>query len=271
MISTLKDTLFFASRPMLCRLTKFKNIHGGESCYIFGDGISIKFMDLTVFGDKPAIAVNYMPFHKDMPSMDCRYAVMAEPYYFCPWLGGNSLARIHHLNLITRLYRELVEATPHRDYFFNLSNFPFFRRQNVYHFFRDIPDCRLQDDFITKRIDCYAGVMRAAILIAIYLGFKQATLVGFDYSHSQSLSGHWYEKGKGKLQPMPGFSEEFFSIAKEFIDITSITLEGSSGVVDAITYKDYTGQNLCFKENTELASLPFLRALDTDPRLGRVL
>ena len=51
----------------------FKQIRGkhkGEECYIFGDGLSLKYMDLSFFSDKPAIACNNFIFHKDFKKVD---------------------------------------------------------------------------------------------------------------------------------------------------------------------------------------------------------
>ena len=39
-------------------LNKFKFKHKGEACYIFGDGPSIKSMDLSLFKDLPVLIVD---------------------------------------------------------------------------------------------------------------------------------------------------------------------------------------------------------------------
>ena len=43
---------------------KLKNKHLGEECYIFGDGVSLKYFNLNKFNDKPSIVSNNFIFHK---------------------------------------------------------------------------------------------------------------------------------------------------------------------------------------------------------------
>lgn len=44
--------LHFISRSVIERNKKFKDAHAGESCYIFGNGASLKYYDLEKFSDK---------------------------------------------------------------------------------------------------------------------------------------------------------------------------------------------------------------------------
>ena len=53
-------------RKLEYKNNKLENIHDGESCYIFGDGHSIKYYDISNFNDKIGIACNHFPFHKDL-------------------------------------------------------------------------------------------------------------------------------------------------------------------------------------------------------------
>ena len=45
---------FFAN-AQLSKIYKFKNLHKGEACYLFGDGPSVKYFDLKQFSDKISI------------------------------------------------------------------------------------------------------------------------------------------------------------------------------------------------------------------------
>ena len=92
---------------------RIENIHEGESCYIFGDGHSIKYYDLSNFNDKVGIACNHFPFHKDFNKTNTKYAILIEPYYFMPFFDKLILKRkvksILSLNPISFYYRKMIK------------------------------------------------------------------------------------------------------------------------------------------------------------------
>ena len=59
-----KILLNFFSRT-LKKNTKFKDVHKGESCYIFGNGSSLKYYDLKLFNEKASIGCGALFMHKD--------------------------------------------------------------------------------------------------------------------------------------------------------------------------------------------------------------
>ena len=60
MKSELKDLIaLMARRPLLSKIHPYKDIHKGESCYVMGDGVSVKWFDLSAFSDKIAIVCNF--------------------------------------------------------------------------------------------------------------------------------------------------------------------------------------------------------------------
>jgi hypothetical protein len=261
---SLKILLYQASKPILGKVGKFNGMHRGESCYIFGDGISVKSMNLAFFADKKSIATNYFPFHKYFNAINCGYCIINAPHFFNPHYGYSPILR-KHLNGMAKNYKQLINDRPQVNYFVDLSNYPFIRGKNVFYTFRNIPDARLTNNFIGNRINCFSGVARAAIMLAIYLGFDHIYLVGFDYTHVPSRSLHWYEKGQGVFCPHENYNKDFFEIAKEFINITTITLDGGSDFINHITYKAYTGCEPVFSENTELIHEKYLKVLSSWP------
>ena len=107
------------------------------------------------------------------------------------------------------------------------------------------------------KINPFQGSVRASLTLASYLGFSHAYLVGFDYTHNPARSLHWYEKGEGTVTPHIGYEEDFFKIAKEFIDITTVSLNGKTGVknLNSISYKDLTGKDFYYKSSLNIMIL----------------
>jgi hypothetical protein len=254
-----KNILASSCSPLLSKIHQLKDSHKGEKCYLFGDGVSIKWFDLSAFSDALSIPCSYMPFHKDFSKLNVDHFLLIEPWLFYPYHWTTSPPKRLLRNNLQKLYKKnVLDVYSDKNFIFNLSNYPVVHGRNVFFTFQELKDSRLPDNFITKRIDCFADSLRASILLAIYLGFDRCHLVGFDYTHLPSRSRHWYEKGTGVISNLSNYSKEFFEIAKEFIDITTITLDGKSEHINAVTYADFSGMEPEFRENTEIADSMYL-------------
>jgi hypothetical protein len=256
----IKTILKSSARQILKRIEYFKNIHRGESCYLFGDGISIKYFDLHKFTDKISIPCGFLLFHNDFNALNAPYSMLIEPYYFYPFCRYSRNKKII-LNKIQKQYRKEINKRSDINFFINLSNYPVLLNKNITYLHSDIPDKSLDADYISNKFNCYEGSLRAQILIAIYMGFDEVFLVGHDYTHSPAKSHHWYEKGYGVTTPMKDFSGEFLNYAKNFIKITTVTIDGESENLDYVKYNDYCGVKPLFKENTEILKPIYLDAL----------
>lgn len=247
-----KDLLAYLAKPILSKIHRYKDAHRGESCYLIGDGVSVKWFDLAAFNDKTAIPCAHIPLHVEFNKLNVQYLSLAEPWWFYPTQRTASSPKQIERNRIQLAYRDIINQYPDKQFFVNLSNYPVLKQKNITYLFRDIYDERLPANFITRRINAFHGSLRTSILLSIYMGFDHCYLVGYDYTHVPSRSLHWYEKGQGVLYPQENYNKDFFEIAKEFIDITTITLDGTSDFINAVTYKEHTGREPVYRENTEL-------------------
>ena len=72
----------------LLELCQYKDRYKGQSCYIFGDGVSIKWFDLDEFSDKVSITCGLIPWHKKFKSLKVHHSVILEPWLSCPPVFG---------------------------------------------------------------------------------------------------------------------------------------------------------------------------------------
>lgn len=262
----LKDCVGLLANPVIKRIHSFKDRHKGESCYLFGDGVSLKWFDLGVFNDKQVIPCNFLPFHNDFKKLNVRYLSLAEPWWFLPYERTPHISKNSYFwNPRQKYYREVIDANPDKTFFLNLSNYPLIRKSNIIYTYRDFHDSRLEKDFITEKINSFHGSLRFLVTLAIYMGFDSCFLVGFDYTHVPSRSLHWYEKGEGIYYAMQEFNKDFFRIAREHIDITTITLDGGSDILNSISYREFSGLEPRYRENIELMSDKHLQAMAAWP------
>ena len=259
---SLKVSLARIAKPQLSQIHKFKDIHKGEEGYFFGNGISIKWFDLKEFSEKISIGCNRIPFHKSFHDINLNYLMLNEPFWFYPGWWTKYITSGNSNPKQVKAYREIIRDNPDKQFFVSLSNLPVLKSNNVNYMFRDIVDPRLPNNFITNRIDTFEGSFRLGIMMAIYMGFEHVYLVGCDYTHLQSRTLHFFEKGKGWVDPVTSYEKDFLLIAKEFIDITTITLNGSSEFINSVTYKEHTGCEPIFQENDQLVDEKHLQAID---------
>jgi len=265
LINTLKNNLLKAAQFELSKIHKYKDLHKGEECYFFGNGVSLKWFDLKEFSNKITIASSHLPFHNSFNDLNAKYLVLTEPFWFYPRIITDYVTNSVSQPKLSRAYRDIVRENPDTQFFFNFSNYPVIKSNNINFLFRNIVDSRLPNNFISNRISSFDGALRVATLLAIYMGFDHIYLTGCDYSHVPARSLHWYEKGQGIFTPHEDYEKDFFKIAQEFINITSITLDGTSDFVDSVTYKEHTGIEPKYRENTELLSEESMKILSTWP------
>ena len=270
-LNPLKKILFKVAAPITNRVLGLKNRHKNESCYIFGDGVSIKWFDLSAFPKKPTFTLSYIPFHKQAECLDIRYGLLTEPSFFYPYFKRYPYPWWR--NKVHPMYRRLIKDREDLEFFVNLKSYPVLRGSNVYYLFQSIDDFDFEflQDCISIGEGVNGGSLRYAILLAIYMGFKDINLVGCDYTHKDSRSMHWYERDKGVFCPQLDYQRRFLSVAQKYAKITTITIEGGSSVLPAITYTEFTGKPLSFRENHEILDEKILTLLATLPEFKHTI
>lgn len=272
-LSNTKKIIFKISKPILNPLLNLKNIHYGESCYIFGDGISIKWFNLSEFSNKISFSLNKIAFHKQSNYLNLKYSLFIEPFYFYPYFWDRDEATVKETgkrffkNNVQIKFREIIRKQQHTTFFTNLSNYPVLWNSNVRYLFQFIEDTDSQflRECFQKKENIFKGSLRSAISLAIFMGFKDIFLVGCDYTHEVTRSHHWFEKGQGIISKKPHYLEIFLNIAKKYVNLTTITLEGRGSNLPSKTYHEFTGKEPKFRENYVLMENSMLDILSKDP------
>ncbi len=246
--------------PILRRIRSLENSHQGEDCYIFGDGASIKYFDLSKFADKRGIAVGVIPHHRQFDETAIQYWILPEPMFFWPAIRrgpyGSRQDRARFQNFFKPTHRLRRRATC----FLNLTNFPVGFSRKTHYFFDRLPSAR-PGIFNAKEIDYFAGSINASLTLAAYLGFRRAYLVGFDYTHNPACAGHWYEIGPGIPQGFDSYNREFFTWISQYLEIVTVVPTPQATFLDSIDYTTLTGASLEYHENTDLTTLEELTEL----------
>lgn len=252
-------------KKALERNKKFECLHKGEICYIFGNGASLKHFDLKKFDDKIVIGCNGLVFHRDFKKINVKYYYIGTPFFYYPYWKNPYSKKLLEKNVIGMLYKEKWSCYKNMSHFVSLSNYFGIRGGNVYylhHFskpFKSYSDSRMDDKFTPM-----SGSLAGMLGLAIFMGFKDITLVGCDYAFFPQGQGHFYEFGKfaDTFLEEP-FCKDFLLDAARHANIRVVTPhEGYRGhILPYISYKELTGDEPVYKENYEIVSRSDLLAL----------
>lgn len=243
-------------------------MHEGESCYIIGDGVSLKYFDLLSLPIRKILALNLSIFHKEVDQTGFDYAFMTSSFHFIPFIEKISLLNEDFKHgSICRHYKQKYFKNTNSNFFVNISNYPFTIKKNVFHLFQHLPlqDFAFGNECLVAGESMCAGSLRYGISMSIYMGFSEIFLLGCDYTHADSRIGHWYEFGEGIPCPHPEYSKKFFNLASKYANITTVTSSGIGSVLPSITYQKLTGTELHFRENSELTHPSNLKVFSNWP------
>jgi hypothetical protein len=253
---------------------EYKNAYKGQTCYIFGNGPSIKFMKLADFSDKIGLAANWLVYHKDFNKLNVKFVIDIDPFALSPIFNTlikkknsrfekasdirkfnkyfmNNIA-MNKSTLVTNISNILIK-------YYKINNKKRIIFVNDGYPFKFYNKHKIIDE-INKRFHYVDGSLRFQIYLAIYLGFENAILVGHDYVSNKIYAGHWYEKGlvyqKGDIL---SWNKGFINEVSKFINLKFITLNESLLTDDKLILYPIESQQ--YKENSELLEKESLKYL----------
>ena len=113
-----------------------------------------------------------------------------------------------------------------------------------------------------REMNLFAGSFHATLAIAFHLGFTSVYLVGFDaWTLYPAKNRRWYEKGMGEDFDASNLALDYLSILKNYMDIFTVSIGGSSKNLEAISYENLTGSKAKYRENYELMDRKYLLEL----------
>jgi hypothetical protein len=245
--------------------TKFKDVHKGQSCYIFGNGASLKYYDLKLFNDKACIGCGSLFTHKDFKDLNLKYYLVLHTLFFHKF-WKNPYSKRYEKNKVGAFYRKNMALFPETQYFTSLTNYFGIQGDNinyVYHFGQ--VDELSVDNQMDEIFSMLEGSMVGMIGVAIYMGYTDITLVGCDYTFAPKMKGHFYERGPENSSQGPPFLGETLNLIKDKVTIRTVTPseEFRGDVLPSMTYKALTGVDPVYKDNNKILSEEDLKELDS--------
>ena len=273
MINALRKNKYLLSKissTTYNKLRDFRNKHEGESCYIFGNGPSIKWFDLSQFGDKPAISSGQLHYHQEFNALDIKYLCLVEPWFFTgpifrrPFISQKQSQILNDHKEIKEDYISLIENSAEKTFFINISNFFHVRATNVKYVYKTLPHEFLPEQI--RHFDLFSGSFFATLSLAYFLGFKNVHMIGFDaWTLTPSLNNRYYEFGPGLPSKQMATEEPLLDIFKNLMNISVISHNSSSKVLNYIDYEEFFKVKAIYRENHEIIKESYLSMMNSCP------
>jgi hypothetical protein len=163
-----------------------RDCHPGERCFIIGNGPSLNSQDLKFLSNETAFVMNAFWKHPIVERWQPRYYCFSDPLFFNQSRQSKQFfvdlrARIKTSHFFAPLcYKSVIETQnllpPETTSYVALGN----------HSLGDEPGDPLD---LTKEIPYVQTIPQLAILIAIFMGFKEVYLLGLDHDWLARLKG----------------------------------------------------------------------------------
>ncbi len=188
--------LNYLSRKILSINKKLYNIYKDETCYLFGNGYSIKFINLKHFKNLNVLCSGLNYLHKDFTNLKIVADFHIHPGIFSPVWKHPYTKKLTMKNR-TREFLFKTNRIPEKHNFFtSIYNYPFIKKKNNIFFLHNFKkEFQLDKIDPSSEFSLMFGSLYAMIGIGVYMGFKNFVFVGMDYLASKPKHGHFYEFG----------------------------------------------------------------------------
>ena len=243
----LEHAFWRQSQNLVTSNEKFHNVHKGETCYILGNGGSLKYFDLSVLSNATTIGCTYSLMDNRLSTSSLNYCVFPSAYLMYPlWKKKNLITgqRIQ-LNALSPIFKKLIKENNKTHFFVSLTDrYSFLKTPEnmsyIYHFGK-------KEGYSFDMAGAFSlldGGLDAMIGIAKYLGFSKLVLLGCDYLGSPCLEGHFYSTN----DPAKGiYHEKYANRIRKItdnlaLDVLTIFPEGvSSPLFKSKSFLEYFG------------------------------
>ncbi len=264
---------FFSN--LVSKNIKFKDKYINQSCYIIGNGQSIKYFDLKKFSKNKTLTCGWMFLHKDYKNLDVIADIHFHPGIFSP-VWKNPYTKKIELNKNCRNFlNKSGRLKGDVNLFTSVYHYPFLHSiKNIYYLHHfGIKDFKPNKIDPSKEFSLLFGSLFSMLGLATYMGFSKFYLIGMDYLYSNPKNGHFYEYGinkqgadvKGTYLKRVNKVIKFFSHQfKKKIYIISST-KFKSELIKNISYEKQFNSRLKYKENFDIIKMKNLKDLSNVP------
>ena len=182
-------------KDILNKNLEIEGLHQGQRCFIFGTGPSMKDLDLDKFKAEPVFVVNDFDRHPQFKSLQRVHQVIPDAWYFMEDKKTYFWDRLKHKS---------DHADPKTVYFFHIKGKDLITREGLFnknkiYYLNSQGIISEHFDFnidLDKTLPWPKNSLLSCLMIAVYMGFKEIYLLGFEHSYLATHTG--LEQGKSR-------------------------------------------------------------------------
>jgi len=250
-LRNIESAFWSRSQNLVKENEKFKDIHKGETCFILGNGASLKHYDLSVLSDKVTMGCTYSLIDKRLISTGLNYCVFPSAYLMFPLWRCRGTKKGHikggdiQLNSLSPIFKKIIKENNKTRFFISLTDrYAFLKKpENISYFYH----FGNKNDYSYDMSGCFSvmtGALDIMLGTAKYLGFSKVVLLGCDYLGSPCLEGHFYSTN----DPAKGiYHDEYANRIRKItdnlaLDVLTIFPDGvSSPLFKSKSFSEYFG------------------------------
>ena len=119
----LESNFWRQSQSSVKKNKRFKNIHAGETCFILGNGGSLKYFDLSVLSNSLTIGCTYSLIDNRLRGSGLSYCVFPSAYLMYPfWKKRNPKTGRIQLNSLTPIFKKIIKENSKTQFFISLTD-----------------------------------------------------------------------------------------------------------------------------------------------------
>ena len=258
-IRNIVDKFWSLHRRVVRRNLKYKNIHKGQTCLIFGNGGSLKYYNLDAIGESTSIGCTYALADKRMAALGLTYCVVPDSYFFYYYRRG-SFSVMPAVNWIGPILKNIIGKNVDTKFFSSLTNYyGFLTRPKNLSYFHHFGDKTSGSYDLAGNFSYCSGGLDMMIGFAKYMGFSKAVLLGCDYLGSPKFEGHFYSDSIPFYgDDDPEYVERIKKISGE-LDILVILPKGSAcSAFKSSTFEEHFGAAEVYQSNIDIVDKEYL-------------
>jgi hypothetical protein len=261
LLKKLLNKFWTIHRGLVRRNLTYKNIHKDQTCLIFGNGVSLKYYDLTALKKKYiSMGCSYSLADQRIATLGMDYCITSDSYLLYP-LRKDSYSGEIIFNLIGPILKKIIRKNTATHFFTSLTNYySFIRKPSNLSFFHHFGDITSDNYDLAGKFSYVTGALDIMLGTAKYMGFSKVILLGCDYLGSPKLEGHFYaeEPDYGYGDDDPSYAGRIKKVAGN-LDVLAIFPKGiSCTVFKSATFEEYFGLPEFYQSNTKILQEEYL-------------